>query len=186
MSAPTFAFIAGIVYMGLGVLGMLASLVIGPPSDAPAPAITMNFGYLFGVFAVNAVLNLAHFVLGFWGLIAWTGALSAVNYARSLSFVGAALALMGLIPGLKTAFGAAPLYGHDVWLHALTALLAGYIGFRSTARLAVAMTAAPAGKASVERRHTSMTRRRVTRPVAEERRKGEFDRRDYGGTLSAG
>ena len=184
MSAPSFAFFAGLVYMALGILGMLASLVIGPPSDAPAPAITMNFGFLFGLFAVNAVLNLAHFALGFWGLIAWTGAMSAVNYARSLAFVAAALALMGLIPGLKTAFGMAPLYGHDVWLHALTALVAGYIGFRSTARFAVAATAATSGTAPVERRGD--TRRKVVRPVAKERRTGAFDRRNYGGTLAAG
>jgi hypothetical protein len=182
MSAPSFAFVVGLVYMGLGVLGMLATLVMGAPSDAPVPAITMNYGYLFGVFAVNVALNLAHFMLGFWGLIAWTGALSAVNYARSLSFVTAALALMGVIPGLKTAFGVAPLYGHDVWLHALTAVLAAYIGFRSTARVVAAM----ADEAPVERRHTSATRRKAVRPVAYERRKGDFDRRNYGGTLSAG
>jgi hypothetical protein len=182
VSAPSFAFIVGLAYMALGILGMLASLVIGAPSDAPAPAVTMNYGYLFGVFAVNAVLNVAHFTLGFWGVVAWTGALSAVNYARTLSFITAGLALMGLIPGLKTAFGAAPLYGHDVWLHALTAILAAYIGFRSTARAVVAMTQ----EAPVERRHTTATRRKAMRPVAQERRKGAFDRRDYGGTLAAG
>ena len=32
--------------------------------------------------------------------------------------------VMGLIPGLNTTFGLVPLYGHDVWLHALTAAAA--------------------------------------------------------------
>jgi hypothetical protein len=182
MSAPSFALVVGVLYMGLGILGMLSSLVIGAPSDAPAPAILMNYGYLFGLFAVNAVLNLLHFVLGFWGLLAWTGALSAVNYARSLSFATAALALMGVIPGLKTALGVAPLYGHDVWLHALTAIAAAYIGFRSSARLLVPATEA----APPERRHTGANRRKAMHPVAHERRNGAFDRRNYGGTLAAG
>jgi hypothetical protein len=141
----------------------------------------MNYGYLFGLFAVNAVLNGVHFLLGFWGLVAWSGALSAVNYARALAAVSAVFALMGLIPGLKTAFGLAPLYGHEVWLHALTAIAAAYFGFRTAARsVAAALQEAPA-----ERRRTG-SRRRSARPVAYERRKGAFDRRNYGGTLAAG
>ena len=181
MSAPSFALISGLLYVALGILGMLASLLIGAPADAPAPSVTMNYGYLFGVFAVNAVLNGVHFLLGFWGLVAWSGALSAVNYARSLALVSAVLALMGLIPGLKTAFGLAPLYGHDVWLHALTAIAAAYFGFRTAARsVAASLQEVPA-----ERRHSGATRRKAARTVANERRKGAFDRRNYGGTLAA-
>jgi hypothetical protein len=36
------------------------------------------------------------------------------------------LAVMGLIPVLNTSFGLIPILGHDVWLHALTALAAAY------------------------------------------------------------
>jgi hypothetical protein len=123
-----------------------------------------------------------HFLLGFWGLVAWSGALSAVNYARSLAVASATLALMGLIPGLKTAFGLAPLYGHEVALHALTAIAAAYFGFRTAARsVAAALREAPA-----ERRRAGASRRKSARPVAYERRKGAFDRRNYGGTLAAG
>ena len=155
---------------------------MGAPADAPAPVVTMYYGYLFGVFAVNAVLNGVHFLLGFWGLVAWSGALSAVNYARSLAVVSAVLALMGVIPGLKTAFGLAPLYGYEAWLHALTAIAAAYFGFRTAAR----SVAATLQEAHPERRHSGASRRKAARPVAYERRKGAFDRRNYGGTLAAG
>jgi hypothetical protein len=37
---------------------------------------------------------------------------------------------MGLIPGLSTLFGLVPLFGHDVWLHALTAIIAAWFGYR--------------------------------------------------------
>jgi hypothetical protein len=40
-----------------------------------------------------------------------------------------AFTLMGLVPALHTAFGLMPVYGHDVWLHGLEALLAAYFGF---------------------------------------------------------
>jgi hypothetical protein len=39
------------------------------------------------------------------------------------------LAILGLIPGTNTLFGLVPIYGHDVWLHALSALIAAYFGF---------------------------------------------------------
>ena len=43
--------------------------------------------------------------------------------------VYAALAVMGFIPGLNTLFGLMPMYGNDIWLHALLAIVAGYVGF---------------------------------------------------------
>ena len=39
------------------------------------------------------------------------------------------LAVMGLIPQLGTTFGMIPVSGHDVWLHALTAIAAAYFGW---------------------------------------------------------
>jgi hypothetical protein len=36
---------------------------------------------------------------------------------------------MGLIPGPDILFGLAPLFSHDVWLHGVEALAAGYVGF---------------------------------------------------------
>jgi hypothetical protein len=109
MSAPTFGLICGLVYIGLGILGLL------------------------GFFAENALLSGLHFLAGIWGVAAWIGALSAVTYARSMAVLMGALALMGLIPGLNTLFGLMPLHGH-VWLHAATAVAAAYFGFRSVAR----------------------------------------------------
>jgi Domain of unknown function (DUF4383) len=54
---------------------------------------------------------------------------SARFYARVVAITYAALTVMGLIPGLKTLFGLVPLYGHDVWLHAVLAIIAAYFGF---------------------------------------------------------
>lgn len=45
-----------------------------------------------------------------------------------MQFYGA-LAVMGLIPGLDTLFGLVPIFGHDVWLHAVTAAAAVYFGW---------------------------------------------------------
>jgi hypothetical protein len=170
MSAPAFALVAGIFYSALGLLGMLSSLVM------PAPESPSQLGYLFSLFAVSSVLNGAHLLIGAWGLAAWSGALSALTYARSLAGLTAAFALLGMIPGMSNAFGAMPLHGHNVWLHGLTAAFAAYIGFRSKAKLAISRK---------ERRHSRPDRRHLAQRVALERRHRAYDRRDRG-SLAAG
>lgn len=42
---------------------------------------------------------------------------------------GSILAVMGLVPGLDTTFGLIPLFGNDVWLHALTGIVGLITGF---------------------------------------------------------
>ena len=54
---------------------------------------------------------------------------AAVTYARSVAIIYGVLTVMGLIPNLNTIFGLLPLHSHDIWLHALTALVAAYFGF---------------------------------------------------------
>jgi hypothetical protein len=81
------------------------------------------------LFPINALHNLVHLAIGAWGLYAFTGFPAARTFARSLAIIYGVLAVIGLIPGLNTVFGLVPLYGHDVWLHAVTALAGGYFGW---------------------------------------------------------
>ncbi len=70
-----------------------------------------------------------------WGTSEGAGSFSgAVSFARGLAILYAVLAVMGLIPGLNTMFGLAPLHGNDIWLHAGTALIAAYFGWGAAAR----------------------------------------------------
>jgi hypothetical protein len=68
----------------------------------------------------------------------------ARGYAKGLAIIYGILAVMGLIPGLNTLFGLVPLHGHDVWLHAVTAIIAAYFGWFAAAR-----TETETGKATV-------------------------------------
>ena len=63
------------------------------------------------------------------GLGAYRSFSGARLYARATAIVYGLLTIMGLIPGLNTVFGLLPLHGHDVWLHALLAIIAAYFGF---------------------------------------------------------
>ena len=74
---------------------------------------------LFGVFGVASALALD----------------SSRLYAGFTAIVFGTLAILGLIPVANTVFGLFPVYGSDVWLHALVAIVATYFGFLATPNL---------------------------------------------------
>jgi len=128
MRTRYFALVYGIVFLAVGIAGFIPGLVTSPQPTADV-ALETGFGRLFGLFPVNWLHNLVHLAFGIWGLAAYRAFSQARLYARSVAVIYAVLAIMGLIPGLDTTFGLIPLYGHDVWLHAVLAAVAAYFGF---------------------------------------------------------
>jgi hypothetical protein len=162
MSAAIFALIFGIAYLGAGLLGLIPAALMPPPADAPPTTFALMYGYLLGLFPVNILHSAVHIAIGAWGLMAWRGTASPHVFARSLALFYGVLAVMGLIPGMNTLFGMLPMHGHDVWLHAGTAIVAAYFGWRSEVHM--------------ERRHASDRRQKML-PIARERRFALADRR---------
>jgi hypothetical protein len=162
MSTRTFALIFGIAYLAAGLMGFIPAFLRPPAPDAPPTTLTLLYGELLGLFPVNILHTLVHVAIGAWGLMASRAATSAKVYGRSLALLYGVLAVMGLIPGMNTLFGMLPMHGHDVWLHAGTALVAAYFGWRK--------------EIEMERRHLGERRQRML-PVARERRFGLADRR---------
>lgn len=162
MNTTTFALIIGIAYLGAGVLGLIPAALMPPPPDAPPTTFTVLYGYLLGIFPVNVLHTAVHLAIGLWGLMAWRQLQDAKVFLRTLAILYGALAVMGLVPGLNNVFGFIPLHSHDVWLHAGTAALAAYFGWRSEVQM--------------ERRQNADRRQRML-PVARERRLGLADRR---------
>jgi Domain of unknown function (DUF4383) len=123
-----FALVYGIVFLLVGILGFVPGLTTPPEAGADV-AVAMEFGRLFGLFPVNVLHNLVHIAFGIWGLAGYRTVSAARIYARSVAVIYAVLAVMGLIPVLNTTFGLIPLYGHDIWLHAMLAIVAAYFGW---------------------------------------------------------
>ncbi|MAL99129.1 MAG: hypothetical protein CL583_11865 [Alteromonadaceae bacterium] len=128
-----FALIFGIVYAVVGVLGFIPALVVAPELSGDL-AVDAGHGWLLGIFPVNVVHNLVHLGIGIWGILAAKAFASSVFYAKANAVIFALLAILGIIPATDTLFGLVPLYGNDIWLHVLNAVVAGYFGFGPPAR----------------------------------------------------
>jgi len=140
MSTRRFAFCLGILFILAGIAGFLpffahpeagatlADNMIAAPDHGRAILGTGD-AMLFGLFPVNAVHNLVHFLFGLWGLAASRSRRGAFLYARSIAVIYFLLAIAGLLPAVQTGFGLIPLYAKDVWLHGLIALGGLYFGW---------------------------------------------------------
>jgi len=105
----SLALILGLVYLGLGALGLMP-------------------GALAGLFPVNPGLAVIHVAMGVWGLAVYLRRAPATAYARGAAFVFAGLALVGMLHGLDKFL--MPLDGPNVWLHLVTAAVAGFVAWR--------------------------------------------------------
>lgn len=136
----TFARIYGVVFLIVGIVGFIPGLT--PAHDHPGLMVEAGSGMALGLFPVNALHNIVHLLFGVWGLLGAGSFKAARTYARAVAIAYALLTVMGLIPATSTTFGLVPIYGHDVWLHALLAAIAAYFGF------AYRETSAAAGRTS--------------------------------------
>jgi hypothetical protein len=123
-----FALIFGIIYLAVGAMGFIPALV-QPAPTAPDLEVTEMYGRLVGLFPINFLHNIVHLAIGLWGVLGSRTVSGAVLFSRGIAIFYGLLAILGLIPVTDTLFGLVPIYSHDVWLHALSALIAAYFGF---------------------------------------------------------
>lgn len=173
MKTSTFAFLAGIVYLVAGLLGLIPAMLTPPPSDAPPVTFSLLYGYLLGLFPVNLLDTALHLAIGVWGIAAWRSATQPALFARSLALLFGVLTVLGMIPLANTLFGWMPIHGHDVWLHGFTAAIAAYFGWRQEVP-------------HTERRSSRLDRRHRLQLVRTERRVGVVDRRFAHARMMAG
>lgn len=129
MGLRTFARVFGVIFLLVGIVGFIPGIT--PPHSHPDVIFDAYLGLELGLFPVNLLHNLVHVAFGVWGLAAGLSYAASCVYFRSVAVIYALLAVIGLIAAanLHTTFGLIPLYGNDVWLHALLAAAAAYFGF---------------------------------------------------------
>jgi len=127
MNISTAALTFGVVFVLVGVSGLFPSPV---PPGAPPLAVEHGHGLALGLFPINTLHNVVHLLFGVLGIAAARGAvISARAYFQLVAVSYAVLTVLGIIPATQTTFGLIPIWGADVWLHALLAVAAAYFGF---------------------------------------------------------
>lgn len=119
----TIAF--GAIYALVGILGFIPGITSEVPDSGAVPL----EGKLLGIFAVNLIHNLAHIGVG---LVMIWGASRADRVAltnRAMAAVFALLVVASIIAPIVEGVAINP---PDTILHALSALVAGYLGFVAT------------------------------------------------------
>jgi hypothetical protein len=130
MTSNGFAQLIGWAFFAVGILGFFPAFRTSPlAGDASNLAFDGGFGYLLGLFAINWLHNVVHVGVGIAGIASARNVVHAQAFARGLTWLYGALAIMGLFPMLNVTFGLIPLFGHDIWLHAGTAAVAAYFGY---------------------------------------------------------
>lgn len=131
MNAPLIARIFGVLFLAAGIAGVVPFAAVAPPAPADATFINLDLYYrfLFGLFPVNIAHDALHVFLGLWGLLAASRFAWAVGYCRFVAVFYFFVVILGIIPITNTLFGAVPIYGWDVALHAFAALICAYGGF---------------------------------------------------------
>ena len=132
------SLIAGIFFLTLGIMSLVPSLIESAraiPEVNTSLGTVGTYGYLLGLFPVNTAEAIFYLLFGVVGAASALALDSSRLYDGFTAIVFGTLALLGLIPVANTVFGLFPVYGSDVWLHALVAIVATYFGFLVTPNL---------------------------------------------------
>ena len=81
MTARTYAAIFGGLFLVIGLLGFVPMLW-GRAPGGPGLRINVFHASLFGVLAVNIILNMVHMVIGLWGVMSANNRYSSLIFAR--------------------------------------------------------------------------------------------------------
>jgi hypothetical protein len=125
MSTQRVAQVFGIVFVLVGLLGFALC------------GFGMEECLLLGLFPVNVLHNLAHLVLGIWGIMAAKTLAGAVSYCRIAGVIYLVLTLLGFVA--PDTFGLIPNGGYDRWLHLVLGVILAYFGFRKEVKVPAVM-----------------------------------------------
>lgn len=127
MNMRTAVLVIGIVF----IVGAVAGFFPAPiPPGSPPLTIEEGHGLAFGLLPVNLPHNIVHLLFGILGIAAFAGVgLGVRAYFQLVAIVYALLTVLGLIPATQTTFGLVPIWGNDVWFHAVLAAIAAYFAF---------------------------------------------------------
>lgn len=135
MSSKKFAFTAGSTMLLLGLFALIPALTVYNNQTLPALKLSASYGYFLGIFPMNILNKLALIFLGIAGIACSNASASGGHalspstlWSRVLFYAMAALAVLGAFKQTNTFGGYWPLFGNEIWFHALFAAMGGFYG----------------------------------------------------------
>ena len=132
MNAKNYALVGGIIMLVLGALSLIPAFT-GLSFGLPILRIETSYGLFLGIFALNIVNKASLVGLGLWGIAAASDPVlsipRSITFSKTVCWLTAAFAVLGLFPQTNTFFGFVPLFGAGVWLHSVLALVSGIFGY---------------------------------------------------------
>lgn len=134
MSDPRkFALYGGILMIIVGAAALVPNLYT-TAGDLPRLNLEASYGYFLGQIPMNITNKIALIAFGVMGIAAanwkYKSLPMSIRYSRFVMVVMAVLTVLGLFEQTNTLFGYWPLWGANVVLYAVVAVVAGYYGFR--------------------------------------------------------
>jgi hypothetical protein len=138
MHPRKFAQIGGFILLTVGVIALIPALV-GTTDNLPDLKLDASYGLFLGIFPMNILTKLAMIIFGLAGIGAanaeYTSLPMSIWWSRIVFFVMGALAILGLFSSTNTLGGYWPLFGSEVAVHAVFAVLGAYFGYALTAQV---------------------------------------------------
>lgn len=136
MSDPKkFALYGGLIMLVMGLVAFVPSLY-WRAVDLPPLNVEYSYGYFLGQIPMNIFNKVGLIALGLLGIAAanWrhNSLPMSIRYSRFIMVVLSILTVMGLYEQTNTLFGYWPLFGANVIVYGLFALIGGYYGFKLT------------------------------------------------------
>lgn len=123
MPPKFFSLAVACLYTGSAAVGLTLAYLAGGGSSEPV-------SLAVGILPLSPVHNLVHLVIGLGALVTCRNVGASVSMARGLALFLGFAAVVGLLPSGAASASSLGLISTDgIWLHAVTALLAAYVGF---------------------------------------------------------
>lgn len=131
MATRLFALVVGTFYTLLGIAGFIPMCMWRPErARLRMNGIHFHGGQVIGMLDVNWAHNIIWILIGLAGVFAAPRFAWSKTYAQALFVVATLFTIVGLLPlGIGELWGYLPLFGWNVLIHAITAILAWYYGF---------------------------------------------------------
>ena len=131
MHIKNFALIGALIMMTMGLISFLPKMNV--TEGLPSLSINTSYGMFLDLFPMNIFNKLLLIAFGISGLSAYFTTKNTLHYSivfsRVLFWIMGALSILGLFPQTNTLFGYWPLFGFEIIVHGIFALLGGYYGY---------------------------------------------------------